>query len=218
MSEAESIFHNAIIVESVYMLSSIFFVLSLGGLSSQESSKRGNLFGIYGMTLALIATLFTEANSQITLIAFFAAMIVGGLIGIRLAVTVQMNEMPELVACLHSFVGIAATVVGYGSFFSGENFDDAAHDIELFIGIFIGVITFIGSVVAWGKFNGKIQSEPLIIGGWFRHVLNAVAVLTSIYLCYLYVSGPSLLYLIIMTIIALFLGWHLVFIFEIYEF
>jgi len=210
MSSVQPLFQNEPMIESIYMLSSVFFILSLGGLSNPESSKKGNLFGVYGMALAILATLFTDAMTFEAIVKFGIALLVGGLIGVRLSLTVEMIAMPQLVAALHSFVGIAATIVGYGSYFKNSLTSDTAHDIEMFVGVFIGVITFIGSVIAWGKLDGKIKSEPLIIGGSFRHVLNLLVLIASIVLGVLFVSTHELIYVIIMSGLALFLGWHLV--------
>jgi len=215
---AEAIFTNPIMVESVYMLSSIFFILSLGGLSHPESSKRGNLYGVYGMILAIIATFFTTAIDGAALLKFAIALIPGALIGIRLALVVQMISMPQLVAILHSFVGIAATIVGYGSYFQNQaNGIDlgVAHHIEVFIGVFIGTITFIGSIVAFMKLQELINSKPLIILGSFRHFINLILLIASIALGIAYVIDPfSIVYLAVMTGLALILGWHLVSLFH----
>lgn len=165
---------------------------------------------MYGMGLAIVATLFTSSLTGAALAKFFIAMAVGGCIGVILALNVEMIAMPQLVACLHSFVGIAATVVGYGSYFSGEKLDDTAHDLEMYIGIFIGVVTFIGSVIAWGKLSGRIDGNPLIICGSFRHLLNLIDVIVVIVLGALFVSTHQLIYINIMVVFALFLGWHLI--------
>ena len=215
MSEAgDVIFSNPIMVESAYMLSSVFFILSLGGLSNPESSKRGNLYGMYGITIAIIATLFSHDMDGRGIIKFAIAMAIGGLIGIRLALTVEMIAMPQLVAALHSFVGIAATVVGYGSFYQYNNKGidlGTAHSIELFLGVFIGTITFVGSVVAYGKLKEIIDSKPLIILGSFRHVINLTLIVACAVLCGFFVKYPTqIVYLAVMTGLALILGWHLV--------
>jgi NAD(P) transhydrogenase subunit beta len=210
MSDFQALFQNDLVIESLYMLSAVFFILSLGGLSNPESSKRGNLYGMYGMLLAVGATLFTDSIDPSSLIKFGAALLIGALIGIRKAITVEMIAMPQLVAELHSFVGLAATIVGYGSYFKYAGHEDSAHQVEMYIGIFIGVITFVGSIVAWAKLDGKIGSEPLIIGGPMRHVINAVLIILTIILGSYFVSTGELKYVLIMTVIALFLGWHLV--------
>lgn len=209
-----SIFMNPTMVESAYMLSGIFLILSLGGLSNPESSKKGNLYGIYGMFIAIFATFFTASIDDKAVLKFFIALILGALIGIRLALKVEMISMPQLVAALHSFVGVAATIVGYSSYFqyNYKNIDlGIAHNIELFIGIFIGAITFIGSVIAFGKLQELIDSKPLVLLGGFRHVINLILLFLCIILGALFINHPfSIVYLIIMTCLALVLGWHLV--------
>lgn len=217
MAEVEAhgdIFSNPTMVESVYMLSSVFFILSLGGLSNPASSKRGNLYGIYGMFLAILATFFTDAIDDAALAKFAIAVAVGALIGIRLALMVEMISMPQLVAALHSFVGVAATIVGYGSFlqYNNKGVDlGVAHNIEIFIGVFIGTITFIGSVVAFGKLQELIRSQPLIILGNVRHVLNLIMLIVCVILGILFCINPhEIIYLAIMTGVALVIGWHLV--------
>jgi len=142
-----------------YLLASILFILSLGGLSSQESARRGVWFGIVGMIIAVLSTIFGEGIEGQAFI--IAAIAVGGLIGILVARKVEMTSMPQLVAILHSFVGLAAVLVGYGSYLDSETqsllgADRTIHLIEIFIGVFIGAITFTGSIVAWGKLDGKI--------------------------------------------------------------
>jgi len=212
--QTTDVFTNPLMIESAYMLSSIFFILSLGGLSHPTTSKKGNLYGMYGMFLAILATFFTDTVDDKAILKFFIALVLGAIIGFRLAAGVEMTTMPELIAALHSFVGIAATVVGYGSFFENNNKGislGTAHNIELFIGVFIGTITFIGSVVAFGKLRGYLDSKPLILGGSFRHVINLVIILSCIALCILFLNDPySILYVAIMTGLSLILGWHLV--------
>lgn len=201
-------------VEAAYMLSSVFFILSLNGLSHPSSSKKGNIYGIFGMTIAIFATFFTSDVDSTMIIKFFVASVIGAIIGVTLALRIDMINVPQLVAVLHSFVGVAATIVGYGSFFQ-NNYrgvdPGAAHNVELFIGVFIGTITFVGSVVAFGKVQDLINSKPLILLGSFRHIINLALVLGSIVLCILFIYRPfSILCLVIMTVLALILGWHLV--------
>eukprot|EP00727_Mastigamoeba_balamuthi_P007822 m51a1_g3660 putative pyridine nucleotide transhydrogenase (1073) ;mRNA; r:230263-234441 len=166
-----------------YVAVSILFILSLGGLSSQRGARVGNLMGILGMALALGGT-FAAPNFHGFLTVFVVAA-PGAVIGFILAANVVMTAMPQLIACLHSFVGLAAVLVGVGNFLH-EGRDAGAYskqrallDIETFVGVFIGAVTFTGSVVAFGKLQGFIRSTPLIILGWFRHVLNAACVLGS---------------------------------------
>lgn len=197
-----------------YLLASILFILSLGGLSSQESARRGVWFGIVGMIIAVLSTIFGEGVEGHTFI--IAAILIGSLVGILVARKVEMTSMPQLVAILHSFVGLAAVLVGYGSYLDPDTqalmgTERTIHLIEIFIGVFIGAITFTGSVVAWGKLDGKIRSKPLIYTG--RHLVNISLVLGSIFLCYLFVQGENIdgmNYLYIMTAIALFIGVMLV--------
>lgn len=205
-------FHGLVTV--AYIIAAILFILSLAGLSKQETAKRGNLFGIVGMGVALAATI---ASSNLQALAYIiAAMLIGSLIGARLAMKVEMTGMPELVACLHSFVGLAAVLVGYNSFLSmagnGPHESGALLTIELteiFLGVFIGAVTFTGSIVAFGKLRGIIKSKALSIPG--KHWLNLGAIVVSAVLMGLFINeGGTMLYLAVMTGIALLLGLHLV--------
>lgn len=195
-----------------YIVASAFFILSLSGLSNPESSRRGNVFGIIGMLIAFVAT---AASSLVTGYGILLAVIVPGvIIGAFLASRVAMTSMPELVAILHSFVGAAAVLVGIGSYLQGNNLtgvEATIHEIEIFIGVFIGAITFTGSVVAFGKLRALISSKPLILPA--RHFLNLLMLLVCIYLGYLFINSPGTTGfqpLIIMTAIASLLGIHLV--------
>jgi NAD(P) transhydrogenase subunit beta len=167
-----------------YIAASILFILSLGGLSSQESAKRGNYFGIAGMFLAIVATALGESTQGHAIL--ITVMAIGSFIGMILAQKVEMTSMPQLVAILHSFVGLAAVLVGFGSYLDShtQNLVGAAHSIhlvEVFLGIFIGALTFTGSVIAWGKLQGKIKSNPLMYPG--RHVINiGIIILSSVIL------------------------------------
>lgn len=199
---------------AAYVFASILFILSLGGLSSQESAKRGVLYGIIGMAIAVISTLLGEGvNGHVWIIIAIA---IASVIGILVARKVQMTSMPQLVAILHSFVGLAAVLVGFGSYLDPatqamHGAEHVIHLIEIFIGVFIGAITFTGSVIAWGKLEGKIRSKPLIYPG--RHLVNLGLVLVSIVLCVFFIKAAGitgLSYLIIMTVIALFIGVMLV--------
>lgn len=204
------------LVTIAYILAAILFILSLAGLSKQETAKRGNLFGITGMTIALLATI-ASANTQ-ALVYILVAMLIGSLIGARLALKVEMTGMPQLIACLHSFVGLAAVLVGYNSFFkltdggSGVLVHGALLTIELteiFLGVFIGAVTFTGSIIAFGKLRGMIKSKALSLPG--KHWMNLTAIVVSIVLMALFIhAGGSMIYLAIMTAIALLLGLHLV--------
>ncbi len=202
------------LVTAAYIVAAILFIFSLAGLSKHESSKQGNIFGISGMAIALIATIFGPETGHIVWILL--AMVIGGTTGIYLAKKVEMTEMPELVAILHSFVGLAAVLVGFNSYIDHapgmlpvmENI----HLSEVFLGIFIGAVTFTGSIVAFGKLRGKISSRPLMLP--HRHKLNMLALVVSFVLLLIFVrsdsAGIQVLALLVMTAIALAFGWHLV--------
>ncbi len=203
------------LVTAAYIIAAIMFVLSLAGLSKQETARNGNRFGIIGMAIALIVTILSgDVQSMIYILI---AMLIGGLIGVRLALKVEMTEMPELVAVLHSFVGLAAVLVGYNSFiniYTNVHIPESGVLLnieltEIFLGVFIGAITFTGSIVAYGKLHGKISSKALSLP--HKHMLNLLALIASIVLMFLFINdGGSLIYLAIMTAIALIFGWHLV--------
>jgi len=199
---------------AAYVFASILFILSLGGLSSIESSKRGVLYGILGMLVAIAATVFgKDVEGHIYIIV---AIVSASFIGIVLAQRVKMESMPQLVAILHSFVGLAAVLVGIGSYLDVgikeiTNLEKTIHLTEVFIGVFIGAITFTGSIVAWGKLEGKISSKSLLFKG--RHFLNIFLVLVCIVLgvCFVIsVTDFGLNYLIAMTVIAGLIGYFLV--------
>ena len=211
-----------------YLLASVFFILSLGGLSTQESARRGNAYGVVGILVALIATAFSPLVTDFTLLA--PAIIVGVIIGAILAARVAMTAMPELVAILHSFVGLAATLVGIVNFMQAPHGGGAAaghgamtviHDIEIFIGVFIGAVTFSGSIIAFGKLRGSISGNPLLIPA--RHWANAGMVFASLWLGVLFIQSastgvdpfmagvlPGLTPLLLMTVIAGVIGIHMV--------
>lgn len=197
-----------------YLFASILFILSLGGLSSQESAKRGVIFGIVGMAIAILSTVFGQGVSGH--IYIIAAISIASVIGVLVARKVEMTSMPQLVAILHSFVGLAAVLVGFGSYLDPKTqaltgVDHTIHLIEIFIGVFIGAITFTGSIIAWGKLDGKIRSKPLLYPG--RHLVNIGLVVVCLALGALFAmaSGTGgMLYLIIMTAIACFIGVMLV--------
>lgn len=201
---------------AAYIFASILFILSLGGLSSQESAKRGVLFGIVGMLIAVLATVLSVDKGGNGYVYIIAGVALASLIGVLVARKVEMTSMPQLVAILHSFVGLAAVLVGFGSYIDPHSltlkgFDKNVHLIEVFVGIFIGAITFTGSIVAWGKLDGKIRSKALLYPG--RHAVNIILVIISIVLGVLFCMAPGtsgMLYLLIMTAIALFIGVMLV--------
>jgi len=197
---------------AVYLFACILFILSLGGLSSQESAKRGVLFGIVGMIIAVLATILGVKDGQNGYVYIIAAIAIASVIGIIVARKVEMTSMPQLVAILHSFVGLAAVLVGFGSYIDPHSqalsgVEKQIHLVEVFIGIFIGAITFTGSIIAWGKLDGKIRSKPLLYPG--RHAVNIILVILSVILGVLFVQAPGtegMLYLLVMTAIALFIG------------
>lgn len=199
---------------AAYLFASILFILSLGGLSSQESAKRSVFFGIIGMSIAILATVLGQGvHGHIYIIIAIA---IASVIGILLARKVEMTSMPQLVAILHSFVGLAAVLVGFGSYLDPKTHvlpstEHTIHLVEVFVGVFIGAITFTGSIVAWGKLEGKIMSKPLLYPG--RHLVNILALITCIIMGVMFTMAPGtdgMLYLYIMTAIACFIGVMLV--------
>jgi NAD(P) transhydrogenase subunit beta len=202
------------IVTVSYIAATILFILALGGLSHQETARRGNWYGIIGMTIALVATILGDVTRHYEYL--LVALLVGGSIGLVLARRVQMTQMPELVAILHSLVGIAAVAVGFANFMDHSTtyvgIDKTIHDIETYLGVLIGAVTFSGSVIAFGKLSGKIGSKPMILPA--RHWLNLILLLASIWLGYEFVvqsaAGGGINPLIIMTVIALLFGIHMV--------
>ncbi len=203
-------------ISAAYVIAALLFIFSLAGLSKQESAQRGNLFGMAGMAIALLATIIDPRVSNVYIIII--AMVVGSGIGLRLANKVEMTQMPELVAILHSFVGLAAVLVGFNSYFDAEHsvvitaVQHTAMNIhlsEIFIGIFIGAVTFTGSIVAFAKLRGTISSSALMLPN--RHKMNLAAGIISFLLLLTFVNnGGSSTALFLMTIIALVFGWHLV--------
>ena len=205
---------NEGIVNVSYIIATILFILALGGLSNQETARRGNWYGIIGMAIALIATIFGEVTANYD--KLIIALLVGGSVGLVLARRVQMTQMPELVAILHSLVGLAAVAVGFANFLGhGSGFTGVEltiHDIETYLGILIGAVTFSGSVIAFGKLSGKISGNPLILPA--RHWLNLLLLLGAIWFGYEFVqqsaAGGGVQPLIIMTVLALLFGIHMV--------
>ncbi len=206
------------LVTAAYLIAGILFIMSLAGLAKQETAKRGNYFGILGMAIALVTTIVSIELDVESMAYLLVAVLIGAIIGILLAKRVDMTEMPELIAALHSFVGLAAVFVGYNSFIellSDHSFVGSMliiHLTEIFLGIFIGAVTFTGSIIAFGKLHGKIRSNPLILP--YKDLLNIGLVLVSAVLIFLFISAGAsqsgIVYLAIMTAIALFLGWHMV--------
>jgi NAD(P) transhydrogenase subunit beta len=202
------------IVTASYIGATILFILALGGLSHPETSRRGNLYGIIGMALALLVTI---ANVTANWGILVGGLLIGGTIGLILARRVQMTEMPELVAILHSLVGLAAVLVGFANFMDPTvHFEDSGeqkiHDIETYLGILIGAVTFSGSVIAFGKLSGKMSGNPILLPA--RHWLNLGLLLTTIWVGKMFVeqsaAGSGLIPLLIMTGIALLFGIHMV--------
>ena len=201
-----------------YIGATILFILSLGGLSNPETSRRGNLYGMIGMALAVVATVFGPRVSPAGIGWILGAMAVGGSIGLYAARTVQMTQMPELVALMHSLVGLAAMLVGFASYvnpassatFTGV--EKTIHEAEIYIGILIGAVTFSGSVIAFGKLSGKIGGKPLLLPA--RHWLNLAGLLVVLWVGRLFLNAHSIPQgmtpLIIMTVIALLFGIHMV--------
>jgi len=208
---------NEGIVNVSYIIATILFILALGGLSNQETARRGNWYGIIGMVIALVATVggdHVTANFE----KLILALLVGGSIGILLARRVQMTQMPELVAILHSLVGLAAVAVGFANFMDPGRLAHYAgveltiHDIETYLGILIGAVTFSGSVIAFGKLSGRIGGSPMLLPA--RHWLNLLLLIGAIWFAYEFVqqsaAGGGMNPLIIMTVIALLFGIHMV--------
>ncbi len=199
-----------------YLGAAILFILSLGGLSNPESSRRGNLYGVVGMTLAVLATIFGPRVAADGIPWIIAALVVGGGVGLYAAKTVKMTQMPELVALMHSLVGLAACLVGFASYvdtstqYTGA--EKVIHEVEIYIGILIGAVTFSGSLIAFGKLNGKIGGKPLLLPA--RHWLNLLALLLVIWFGAGFVQADSvsagMTPLVIMTVIALLFGIHMV--------
>ena len=194
-----------------YLAAGVLFILSLGGLSAQSSARRGNVFGIVGMCLAVVVTVLAHVESY-GLLAL--AVGIGGLIGAALALKVGMTSMPELVAALHSFVGLAAVLVGFGSYLmpgSVSGAERVIHELEVFVGVFVGALTFTGSVVAFGKLRGTLRSKPLVLPG--RHLVNATLVLACAALCVPFVGADPAVGIVplgIQAVLAGVIGVHVV--------
>jgi len=222
------------IVSAAYIAASVLFILALGGLSNQESAKRAIWYGIVGMGLAVVATIFGPGVSNLFLILIAVA--VGSVAGVYVAGKVQMTEMPQLVAALHSFVGLAAVFIGLNAdvmlqsvtalrdsgmsmqaadltgfgerLWEKDAVEIAILKVEVFLGIFIGAVTFTGSVVAFGKLAGRIDGKPTKLPG--GHALNAAALAACIVLGLMYFNGAGVWTMVVVTIIAGFIGWHLI--------
>ena len=199
-----------------YLGAAILFILSLGGLSNPETSRRGNLFGMVGMALAVLATVFGPRVSPAGVAWIIGALVIGGGIGLYAAKIVKMTQMPELVALMHSLVGLAACLVGFASYVDTsiqlQGAEKIIHEVEIYVGILIGAVTFSGSLIAFGKLNGKIGGKPLLLPG--RHWLNLVALLVVIWFGREFLRAETveqgMVPLMVMTLIALLFGIHMV--------
>ncbi|CAM3385989.1 Re/Si-specific NAD(P)(+) transhydrogenase subunit beta [Isoptericola cucumis] len=207
------------VVLAAYLVAGILFILSLAGLSAQASARRGTVLGMLGMGLALAATvaLALERSARpwpVTAGLILLVLVVGAAVGTWRARRVEMTQMPELIALLHSFVGLSAVLVGYGSYLGepAAGGGDAVHRVEVFLGVLIGAVTFTGSVVAFGKLSGRLSSAPLTLPA--RHLLNLAALVgCGALLAWFLGAGTTaagLAPLLLMTVVALALGWHLV--------
>jgi H+-translocating NAD(P) transhydrogenase subunit beta len=208
---------------AAYIVAALLFILALAGLSRHETARSGNAFGIAGMAIALVATLLLalvggpgdEGMGAVGIGLLVAAVVIGAAIGVIRAQRVAMTGMPELIALFHSFVGLAAVLVGWNGYLEvegGRSTIDASllgiHHAEVVIGVFIGAVTFTGSIVAWGKLNGRFNSKPLVLPG--KNALNVGALVAFAALTVWFVIAPSLPVLIVVTALALALGVHLV--------
>ncbi|MEH3034534.1 MAG: Re/Si-specific NAD(P)(+) transhydrogenase subunit beta [Aeromicrobium erythreum] len=202
------------IATAAYIVAALLFILSLAGLSKHETARSGVVYGIAGMTIALVATIIlaVEDASVLGIVLLVLAVAAGGAIGLWRARIVEMTGMPELIALLHSFVGLAAVLVGWNGYLEHPEFPlqslEDIHNAEVFIGVFIGAVTFTGSIVANLKLSAKIDSSPLVLPG--KNLLNVGALVLFVLLTVWFVISPALWLLVLVTIVALALGWHLV--------
>ncbi len=195
---------------AAYIAASVLFILALGGLKNQESAKRSVWFGIIGMAIAIVATIFGPGVAITA--PLMISLVIGAGVGVVVAQKVEMTGMPQLVAALHSFVGLAAVLIGLNSDATVHEFashaEQVIHEVEIFLGVFIGAITFTGSIIAYGKLAGKINGKALILPG--RHMWNALMMVATIVLLVMYVQGAGSWTLYVMTVIAFVVGAHLV--------
>ena len=200
-----------------YIAATILFIKSLGGLSNPESSRQGNYFGIAGMTIAILATVFGPQITGISsLLTILICMSIGGSVGVFAAIKVKMTEMPELVALMHSLVGLAAVLVGYANYIDPTTgfvgVERTIHEVEIYVGILIGAVTFSGSVIAFGKLSAKISGKPVLLPA--RHLLNLALLVGAIFLGEWFINieeiSVGILPLALMTVIALAFGVHMV--------
>jgi NAD(P) transhydrogenase subunit beta len=214
----ETLITPASIAGAAYLVAALLFILSLAGLSKHETARSGVTYGIIGMAIALVATVWLtfaqgwgEPSATVGLIVLVVTMLIGGAIGLWRARIVQMTGMPELIALLHSFVGLAAVLVGWNGALEEPGLEGALADIhhaEVFIGVFIGAVTFTGSIVAFLKLSARMKSAPLVLPG--KNILNLGALVVFVGLTVWYVATPQLWLLVVVTALALALGWHLV--------
>jgi len=201
-----------------YVGATILFILSLGGLSNPETSRRGNLYGMIGMTIAVLATVLGPQVTKGGYAWILAALVVGAAIGVYAARTVKMTQMPELVALMHSLVGLAAVLIGYANYIDPaatghlQGAEKTIHELEIYIGVLIGAVTFSGSIIAFGKLSAKIGGKPVLLPG--RHWINLAGLLVVIYCGGWFIHSASvdegMKPLAIMTVIALLFGVHMV--------
>ena len=199
------------LAQAVYVVAALLFVLSLAGLSKQETARRGTFLGMIGMVLALAATVvlsleYSERPVLVTALLIVMVFAIGASAGVWRARTVEMTQMPELIAILHSFVGITAVLVGFNSYMTEA--PDTVHQIEVFLGVFIGAVTFTGSVVAFLKLSARMASQPLVLPA--RHWLNLAVIVISLGLMVWFIAENAMIPLAVMTGLALLLGFHLV--------
>ena len=198
------------IVTASYIIAAVLFIMSLGGLSNPETARRGNAYGMCGMLIAIIATICSSFVTSY--VVLMLVMLIGGSIGVYAARRVQMTEMPELVAMLHSFVGLAAVLIGYATYANGTGemvgAERTIHEVEIYLGVLIGAVTFTGSVIAFGKLRGKIDGKPLLMPG--RHWLNLSLAVLCLWLGHSFINGGGAWPLLIMTLIAFGFGVHMV--------
>lgn len=201
------------IATAAYIIAALLFILSLAGLSKHETARNGVNYGITGMSIALAATLILvlDSSDAIGIGLLIVAMTIGALIGFWRAKKVEMTEMPELIALLHSFVGLAAVLVGWNGYFNDHGLTGSLlgiHHAEVFIGVFIGAVTLTGSIVAYLKLSAKMKSAPLVLPG--KNYINLGSLVLFVILTVWFVITPNLPLLIVVTVLALGLGWHLV--------
>ena len=200
------------VAQAAYLVAGVLFILSLAGLSKPESARRGNILGMVGMGVAIVATVVLALDESarpvwVTALLIVLVLVFGAAVGTWRARTVEMTQMPELIAMLHSFVGAAAVIIGYNSYLT-EKDAGGAHLVEVYLGVLIGAVTFTGSIVAYLKLSARIKSNPLTLPG--RNLLNAGALVVSAGLMVWFIPSQSIWPLAIMTVIALLLGLHLV--------